>query len=445
MNKFITLYKKIIENSINNESSDFLKLYKEFKDSFIAEKNYYYKIPNDKEQLMNDFYLMDLITGYWNSATKPLPTNTDNPYVNDTTVVSWLEAKDIIEKELKAELLEVVYFSLTAEFRHIYDSVNSSKQEIVSFFKAYPNGKDFFKTYTTQYQLLSDSNPNTGKEWARRDPSHKETDKEYVLDSRGYKASYKALSSTGWDRKDIVKLMYHVYKDLRWSSSFGGKAWASIAEGWLKLYKAKEDKEIFTAIDRIYDLQHNTSTVFNKLTKYLKNGSHDWVLKALDRKFGARSPWELWNHASPTMKGMTAEILRALGYGTYEDFVNYTTKELETKGPKEFDELKASYMKSSYHPVVDRKKRPKQDWEGVLKDAKAMIKRMKDSDFYNATKLEQIHQLYMDARDEDLRPFIDYMPKRIHSEYNKLYDELSDKYFDLKQKEKQKDKTKDIS
>ena len=391
-----------------------------------------YKIPEDKSQMMADFYIIDALKGQVKYVGQ-IPPNwkkTQNPHIYKETRNEYIRAVEIIKTEMKAELLEAVFFALASEFRHIFDhTFLTEEEELVKYVeKNFKNGKEFLKKYISNYgdPYSSDKSP-----WQRRFRDDGEADEKYKDDDTERLKSYKALIQTKIPRHEIVEIMDGIFNDLEWKEAFGGKAWGDISSGWLKLHKADSEKEIFMAIDNIYDLQHNTSTVFNKLKSYYKKteDSYDpysWVLDALNRKFGAKSPWELWKFASPTMKPIAAEMFRALGYGTKEDYDNYVKKELQLKNSEEFDKLKTDYMKSQAHPPHPdhpKKLKPKQDWESIYKSIKEVYNDIENMDLDNAS-YDKISKMYNKLNDGDIKTFVPFMPPYIRKQFDKYLTDL---------------------
>jgi len=59
------------------------------------------------------------------------------------------------------------------------------------------------------------------------------------------------------------------------------------------------------AADRVYQLQHNTGALLNKVGEY----SGDWVKTLLNVKYKANNPEELMRYASPFMKQLAGHVL----------------------------------------------------------------------------------------------------------------------------------------
>lgn len=179
----------------------------------------------------------------------------------------------------------------------------------------------------------------------RRTPeSEKSNDEKRNL---SYKAANYAIEQTGLSMADFVEMCEYLYRKGKWNSSYGGDAWAGICEGWLTLNNAdkintsvkgksfddksskssSQDKPMGVAIDHIYDLQHNTDTVFNKLKSYYRGG-YSWIKKALDDKANVQNYHQLLNKCSGTVKAMALPVL-------YNKLGTTWEKEMKIEKPKQ--------------------------------------------------------------------------------------------------------------
>ena len=110
------------------------------------------------------------------------------------------------------------------------------------------------------------------------------------------------------------------FRELNWHDSYGGETWGKIADAWRSLDKAKTRQDMAVWIDHVYDLQHNTDTVFNKLKSYYKDRGYGWIKDALDFKANLKDLWELYDKVSPSMQRLTPPVLHASGWGSLEEF-----------------------------------------------------------------------------------------------------------------------------
>jgi hypothetical protein len=326
----------------------------------ISEKYYTYSMPEDKSKMMYDFYVLNYLNDILGF---PSPSHRD---LRKDLEDSVKDAVNTLFPLLKQELLDAVFYSICAEIRHaeVYETSNieaiKDNPKFLEMYKKYKKYKIFHKKTQDSQEELTDIFGVEKPSSTIRPP-----ESEKVPDQRerniSYKAANYALEKTGYGRQDFVEMCEKMYRDGSWSTSYGGKAWADICDGWLMLWKANKidatsavdkseklqseieksvedliskdkdkdpdkkskstynykptvekkipEKTMGVAIDHIYDLQHNTSTVFNKLNSYLKDGKYTWILKALDHKANVETYHELLNQCSGTVKAMAIPVL----------------------------------------------------------------------------------------------------------------------------------------
>mgnify|MGYP003342852110 CR=1 FL=1 len=305
-----------------------------FKEFFLLNElfgDFNYVLPEDKEQQLYDFYMLSFLKGRsqfdrigqanrfnYGQIRKPYDDEMDQ---EDKLDFMLKEVEKTLIPELKQNLLDAVFYSLAAEIRHIFDAVGGTK---------FPQIDDIvYDDLGPEYSQILNSYKNNY--YGRKERSEKALNKfsdlgEINPKNTGYHQSYDALINTGATEETIVKLMHYLFKTLRWDTNYGGKAWANIANGWLKLNNAKTEAENFIYIDHIYDLQHNTDTVFNKLKSYTKKGSHSWIRAALDHKRDIKEPHEIIDLVSPKMKRLALRVIKMKFGKTYEDFIKEKEK-----------------------------------------------------------------------------------------------------------------------
>lgn len=113
-------------------------------------------------------------------------------------------------------------------------------------------------------------------------------------------------------KEGFAKAMADAFVKLGWQSSYGGKPWSDICKGWVDLHNAQFGKDgamMAAVIDHVYDLQHNTNTVFNKLKLYYKSG-YDWIKDALDYKANIKQLYELMDKCQRTVANYASFILK---------------------------------------------------------------------------------------------------------------------------------------
>ena len=112
------------------------------------------------------------------------------------------------------------------------------------------------------------------------------------------------------------------YKGLKRNyANIGGEAWANICEGWLKLNNISDSNisELYIWIDHVYDLQHNTGIIFDKIDDYYIDNSVEWIKNALDLKRDVINPWILVRRSSKDMQKLAAKVLHISGLGSLEE------------------------------------------------------------------------------------------------------------------------------
>jgi hypothetical protein len=295
------------------------------------------KIFGSKEKLLYDFYVLSYLSqfnlddniGPKKSGTGELMQSaTMRRELDEDTKESLADAKKTLLSFLKKSLSNAVFFAVCAEFRHIYDS--NSNKKILNFAEE-RDMANFIKKYTIQYK---GRNSSLGMFLSKRTKINRER---YKHDQRGYYDSFASVKHSQVDEKEFIEFAEKAFSELSWGSSYGGRAWANICSGWLRLHKAKSENELFVAIDHIYDLQHNTDTVFNKLHIYKKNGNYGWIKDALDHKANVSSPYELLNKCSGTIRMIAQRVLKSEGFDSWEGYIH---KKEEAKKQRAESKLK---------------------------------------------------------------------------------------------------------
>jgi ribosomal protein L7/L12 len=310
-----------------------------------------YQVPEDKEQQLYDFYMLSLLYGQSsfqrNVVDRPatdIPAPTKVGTFNNEDKIDYMleEVAKRLLPQLKHNLLDAVFFAICAELRHIYDFLDV---ETLHKLLGLLNGrqKDAFTKYNKNYLLIKDMSYRTIN--PQRVP--KVRDKEYADSSTTYRNSYKAFLKSGADRHTFVELADILFLNGQWASSYGGKAWADIAKGWLSLDRAKTFPQMMVQIDHVYDLQHNTDTVFNKLQSYLKNNSFSWIADALDHKAKIKSPYEIMDKVSGPMKQLAQRAIWTKMGISQEAFRKEQEKYQQQKEKEQKEKL------SSYNYDVD--------------------------------------------------------------------------------------------
>jgi len=277
-----------------------------------------YKIPTNKKQLLYDFYLLTAlpIWGLEGSGTKA-------PHPDAKEIISVVKdtQKKLVDY-LKEEQLDILEFAIASEIRHIIAFIRLSVLD-----KMPKDQQQFAIKFAKKLDKKTDI---TDPAWRKQSAAvlggyKKPTDVEITdiikvpldfYNSGGRAKSYKIIKSMGGFTPKFMKTAKAIFDNNDiwggWSDDYGGPAWGQIVQGWQKLNKASsyEDKVVY--IDHVFDLQHNTDSVFNKIESYADGYSgHEWIGKALDKKKHARSLFDLIDDVSPALKYFSARIIKA--------------------------------------------------------------------------------------------------------------------------------------
>lgn len=129
-----------------------------------------------------------------------------------------------------------------------------------------------------------------------------------------------------------LKVAEHLFENYQWQRSFGGKKWAEIARLALKAWSIETEDINMQAwiIDRAFDIQHNTGSIFDKDPNHIKSDSSFRLL--LDAKFGAKSEKGLIEF------GETSKLLDPEDVKMYEDaFESIKNLECAQTRPKGYE------------------------------------------------------------------------------------------------------------
>lgn len=291
----------------------------------INEKiSFNYKIPKNKSQLMYDFYLLTALPTWQLGGGMKAPARED-------AALKMLadEAQKKIVSYLQPHLLDIVFFAMASEFRHILAFGTYGELEKLlgkTKLKKYINALGVFEK---DWESLLDAN---GFDYLDSyiDPQHKEFFFWKTYRNNAYEATKKT-----WSDKEFVKLAEKVFIHKMWKTTathfpsgrtawadYGGPSWSNIAKGWQKLAKASSYDDKVVYIDHIFDLQHNTDSVLNKSKEYAdENGHYDWIGTALEIKKHATSLFDLVDDASPAAKSFSARLIKAATGDTYDAYM----------------------------------------------------------------------------------------------------------------------------
>ena len=275
-------------------------------------QNFEYKMPDDPELMLYDFYFMSVIAAHVDLPNEP---------------EAELVIKQSVEKlvnEMYSHMSKALKWSLSCEIRHIFDSsFRPESKESKEMFEKYPNfSVEFYKalirlkTSQSLPSYLADIKARDIEEFTdelgnrfEQDPMvYKGNNSEREKANRAIKMVQRQLNISNLK---LAQIYMDFYYGGYWGShqtSYGGPKWGDIAKGWYKLLQAKTLQQKIIWIDHAYDLQHNTSTVFNKIQGYVKSSGYGWIFKALEWKKWIDDPRQFYYKVSPQLKRLVAYI-----------------------------------------------------------------------------------------------------------------------------------------
>lgn len=291
----------------------------------------YTSLPDDPKKTMADFYMLNAMittppTGwsmgkFGGQATMYAPSADPTGRYAGTRAEKYQdaldEAKQTLIPTLHSKIMKALHFAVSAELRHAL--ARKQPADLAS--------SEFWQEYARQYSIQGSEMPDLKKERAPR---------RFKQDHKGYVNSFIALENArkklGMSIADVGRFAEQMFRKGSWSSSYGGSPWGDIAQhlskmsepeystekvravvtdpetGRMQMIETNEFRDpgaysqMFQEIDRAYDLQHNTNTVFNKLKKYyLGSEGYGWIAKMLDFKANVGNPRELRGLVSGTM------------------------------------------------------------------------------------------------------------------------------------------------
>ena len=339
--------------------------------------NWNYHVPQDKEQQMYDFYMMEYLLpsgahfylrptdfgGYdtdqeaeeedVDRIRKGLPSLSGKKAgdmkrtVEDKFHYALYEVVDKLLPALKKEMQSAIIFAVGAELRHFEndvlnslghaysasdvqgatDSVNRVLNKMESSLG--PQYSDLLRKYIRNYleaHTITSHQPPLYKSFLKGVGSRPELDRLYKGSGGDYRKSVKAMKKSGGSDEDWITIAKWLFKYTSWQHMFGGDSWAQIADAWLHLERVKAPTHLIAYIDHVYDLQHNTGSLFTKIKKYAKkdnSGSMNfkWIQKALDHKRDLISAHEMIEHVSPSMRELALIGIKLKTGKSWEDFV----------------------------------------------------------------------------------------------------------------------------
>lgn len=239
-----------------------------------------YKPPENDQKLMADFY-----------ALQCLLSVQDNPKYTKELKFDLQHAYTELLDFLKDRLLDFGFHSIVREGRHCFDSILDAHGRALG-------------SLNMHMQSILQKMTDVGMSDSNIDIIFKEYDS-------GGTSRDTLLDTCYGEYYNIVVGLRKMFKDYRWLTSYGGKAWVACCDAWLNLYNAKDinasdnNMSIPIAIDIMYSTEHNTGAFLNKNQEY----SGGWVKKMLDFKFKANKIDDLLPYTTDYVKQLAFKFI----------------------------------------------------------------------------------------------------------------------------------------
>jgi hypothetical protein len=357
---------------------------------------HYRDVPSDPKVALADFYMLGMLmkvptTGWsMDSRDKIVGAHGESGVMRtiprDATGrlagarLDWFtdsidEAKEVAIPIMRKRMSDAVWFSVSAELRHFFQ--RTQDKELMDL----PIAQELARALALQ----------TSRPTGVILPEPREQYKMNSSDRVNANAAFNdARKRGGYTRRDVALFAERAFREGKWSPSYGGPKWGDIAAHLAHL----EDESIMgetiktwrdgkfidtgilsdrayenmaVAIDRAYDLQHNTGGVLNKLRTYAdSSGSYGWIQQMLDFKAAVVNPRELMHLVSPTMRRIATAVFgdTRASNPTLEDAKNNLLKYVTETTASKFGKNAAPYRKMSTDFV-----------ESLVAEAKSMVER----------------------------------------------------------------------
>ena len=291
-----------------------------------------YKLPSSPEYWMADFYMLSFIsTINFDALLKPSiqrPQGIVSAIRGEKYKEDIQYAKETLYPALKSQMLNDTFYAIVTELRHAFEPLALLKPWQLAG-EDVPNDVMRGKKMEQVKARLENIPP-----WfyqMAKDYHAKYKGKDLYEKSESYLRAYRFV--VDWLTKNnisfarLVTAAENVFSIWTiWESEYGGSAWSNICKAWLQLNETGNDlNKQAVYIDHIYDLEHNTGSVFNKIQRYAAkdNGSVEydpfkWIKDFLDYKAQVKNPYELLFRTSSSMQKLAAPVLLAAGYNPQE-------------------------------------------------------------------------------------------------------------------------------
>ncbi|MEM4261201.1 MAG: hypothetical protein QXG00_08205 [Candidatus Woesearchaeota archaeon] len=272
-----------------------------FKEYYFKEiySQWIYKV-QDPYTAIYDFYAMSLI-------------NPDN-ITDEDLAFGFKQAKKTIIDYEKEFLLNQIAKGVTSEVSYYlhFQKPEALKDYIPKYLKN-AISKSFFKDYVKEFGLDDKGQPrinHNGKLVMRTlIPVYADRFEE------AYKMTLDFMKKRGYSLADLLMFSKEAFGDISgWKSDqYGGKAWVTITQAGLDIIDLKNETDFnktMAVLDHVFDLQHNTGSIFSKNEHLDKLRIND----ILNDKRDIKNVMGYYNRVSDGLKGPLAAAIKDL-YG----------------------------------------------------------------------------------------------------------------------------------
>lgn len=241
-----------------------------FKQFYLESRDYH--LAHDPQVLLYDFYVLSYLRSLKLKETQHIKSFVSKDVEELTSLITDAEPK--LLPVIKKETLDAVFYSICSEMRQVIGfPLDTAKLANITS-----------PTMFALYQAINQAATNPLRESGDEDLSDITRDQMVNL----VDTQIKALGTTRFTFVDLALLMFTHFGYI-WDLTAEmktGKVWAAICSAWKRLAISETPEHQYIAIDHVYDLHHMSGSVFNKVPRYLKNGSISWMKTALDFKAG---------------------------------------------------------------------------------------------------------------------------------------------------------------
>jgi len=256
-----------------------------------------YRLPQSKNVLFYDFYVLS----YLRSLNLD-PTSKDSraSFFGGEVKEDVDHAVQVLVPYLRQNLLDATFLSICAEIRHSLTELPEWKQ----LARKMPMMFDYARNYLSKHAGML---RHTGEPYPVRGNS-KSYDDSVV-------AALRTIRDRQSSKREFVFNCRKMFASGGWSADYGGRPWAGICDAWIRLHDTNpgDPSANFVSIDHLFDMQHNTGTVLNKVKEYAIDGGYSWLSRGLDNKAKVSSIRLLLPNCSSDMQRLAAKTLKTGG------------------------------------------------------------------------------------------------------------------------------------